>query len=240
MPAQAAAAEVLPKGRRNWHTGPLVSPTVYIETSVFKFSATQLPRLFPRQVVIDLGEIKTEMTVHDFRYVNPNSRIKNNDVLKAEASLLEQIASLVKAGRVNAVTNFETHIETWNLPKMDSASGKFYGARVKPIPAPFKYSRIIGGEYPQGEFLERLNHPRFLELQKLTGAYQGEKPRNQNQLMDAFQLWCAEHGNCEYFLTLDFKLIKMVEANKSIPVHTRLVRPSDLLKVFDSTGTGIK
>jgi predicted nucleic acid-binding protein len=55
-----------------------------------------------------------------------------------------------------------------------------------------------------------------------------------NQLLDAFHLWSAEAAGCDYFLTLDFKLIKMMnQAPSSTPV--RIVRPSELLIDFRTT-----
>ena len=117
---------------------------------------------------------------------------------------------------------------------MDSRTGKFYGAPVEQVEAPVKYGRvIIGGNQDAKEmqfnFLSRLNHKRFTELQKLTGAYQGPGKLNRNQLLDAFHIWCAEHNECEFFLTLDFKLIRIVTNNRSYNSTVKLVRPSELL-----------
>ena len=36
----------------------------------------------------------------------------------------------------------------------------------------------------QFEFLLGLHHERFMELQKLTGAHQGQRKANRNQLLD--------------------------------------------------------
>jgi hypothetical protein len=119
------------------------------------------------------------------------------------------------------------------LPNLDSETGEFYGAPRKIVEAPIKYGRVLfraHGDYKaeQFYFLRSVKHERFLELQRITGAYQGEDKVNRNQLLDAFHLWCAEHSGCIFFLSLDFKLAQVVRKSKSkfgIPI----VRPSELL-----------
>jgi hypothetical protein len=131
------------------------------------------------QTYYRLGGTKSEITVHNFRFVNPNEGIQNNPELRAEAASVEEVADHVKAGRLLAVSHFETIFEAWGLPKMDSAQGKFYGASVGEVEAPVKCDRLLfsagldSGEM-QHSFLSRIRHRRFLELQKATGAYQGK------------------------------------------------------------------
>ena len=164
----------------------------------------------------------------------PNDFIKNNPDLKSEADLLPRAAELGKAGAVEYVMSMETVVgESWNLPDMDSKSGRFYGAPIAIVDFPFEYGRIVGGvginrKDEQLRFFTSIKDKRFLELQKMTGAYQGKRPTNQNQLLDAFHLWCAELNGCEFFLTLDFTLIKVLKLAKKKSV-VRAVRPSELL-----------
>ena len=207
-------------------------PRVYLDTSVLKFSATQLPRLRPRNQKINWGGRVHEIAVHDSVCINPNSSIKNPD-LKAEAELLPKVAEAGKRGRVMCVIQTETLIESWGLPKMDSTTGRFYGAPYQTVEAPITYSRVVFGgpsdfRVLQFDFLAKLKSQRFVELQRVTGAYQGDRGLNRNQLLDAFHLWCAEHNRCDYFLTLDFKLIRMLRSRQS-SVRVRVVRPSELL-----------
>lgn len=97
---------------------------------------------------------------------------------------------------------------------MDSKSGHFYGARCESIRAPIPYDRVIADSSDMSDlqfnFLAGLKTRRFAEIQKMTGAYQGARPPNRNQLVDAFQLWCAEFDTCTHFLTLDFKLVALM------------------------------
>jgi hypothetical protein len=99
-----------------------------------------------------------------------------------------------------------------------------------------QYSRILyggseGWEEGQYRFLCSLDHPRFRQLQRITGAYQGAQSANRNQLLDAFHLWCAEHNGSDYFLTLDFKLARVIEKAKNKP-SVPAVRPSELLNAI--------
>src|SRR5207245_8030429 len=129
------------------------------------------------------------------KYVNRNERIKSEN-LKREASLIEPIADHVKSNRLIAVMDLETQFETWGLPNMDSMSGRFFGAPIGPAPPPVRRGRIIfcGGRDPdelQRRYLARIKHPRLLQLQKMTGGYQGHdicvwKKRKIIQSNDAF------------------------------------------------------
>ncbi len=209
---------------------------VYLDTTVLKFSATELPRFQPRETSINWGGKTFDVTVHDFIEVNPNDLIPNTE-LKAEADLLPRLADLGKLGVVEYIMCNETIWESWGLPNMDSKSGIFYGVPINTGQAPLEYGRIVvGGDTSprkrQYDFLCSIRHPRFLELQKMTGAYQGNQPLSHNQLLDTFHLWSAEHNDCEFFLTLDFKVIKVLglSPRKS---RAQAVRPSELISLLE-------
>ena len=202
------------------------SPKVYLDSTVLKFSATL-------EQTIDWGGRAHTVTVHDEGFLNPNDGITNNPNLKAEAELFPVIASLAREGRVSCVVESETELEVWGLPKMDSEDGPFYGAPVKRVDAPFEYGRVVfaageRAEEMQFEFLSSITHTRFLELQRITGAYQGPGKLQRNQLLDAYHIWCAEHNRCEYFLCLDFKLQKVIARSPKKP-FVSVVTPSELL-----------
>jgi len=80
----------------------------------------------------------------------------------------------------------------------------------------------------QFRFLSSLKNKKFIELQKLTGADQGTGKLNRNQLLDAFHLWCAEYNGCDYFLTFDFKLMRVVGKQKGRFLG-EVVKPSELI-----------
>jgi hypothetical protein len=208
---------------------------VYLDSNVYKFSATKVPGYRSREVTVNWGGHKQALTVHDAVTENPNDQI-NNPQLKAEADLLPEVAALGKSGLVTFQISVETNVEIGGLPKMFSLTGNFYGAPREMVQPPVKYGRVLyggseGWEEGQYRFLCTLDHPRFRQLQRITGAYQGAKPANRNQLLDAFHLWCAEHNGSDYFLTLDFKLASVIERSKKKP-SVPVVRPSELLNAI--------
>jgi hypothetical protein len=162
---------------------------VYIDANILKFSATSLLRFRPREVMVDWGGKRQPLTVHDPVTVNPNDGIANNPELRKEAELLAKVAALAASGIVDFLINIETQMEVWGLPNLDSETGSFYGAPHTLIAAPVQYGRIMFGgnddyKKEQFNFLRSLRHERFGELQRITGAYQGEtKSTETNSLM---------------------------------------------------------
>ena len=135
--------------------------------------------------------------------------------------------------------------ESSTLPWVRGA--QLYGVQIEWVEAPLEYSRILGRVVPSPpaarrndmkestvEFLRDVDYPRFLELQLACGAKQGATI-NENQLIDAFHVWCAEHAGAHFFLTLDFKLIRNVRTHRRSPPRVQLVRPSELLKALGAT-----
>jgi hypothetical protein len=211
-------------------------PRIFLDANVFKFSATQNLRFIPcnKKTYDDKGRV-TGVQLYTLGHINPNERLSNPE-LRKEADLLPDVALAVKRSELEAVTQLEADVETWGLPNMDSESGRFYGAPIRRVQAPIKYSRILFGwghfdsKQLRRDFLLHIRHPRFLELQRMTGAYQGKKPPNENQLLDAFHIWCAEYNECDFFLTLDLKLIRIVSEHPKRLSGLELVRPSELLE----------
>jgi hypothetical protein len=143
------------------------------------------------------------------------------------------VAAFAATEAASFATNVETKIELWGLPSLDSETGEFYGANVLSVDAPVRYGRIMfeaNSDYKEEQFrfLSSIKHNRFHELQRITGAYQGEGKLNRNQLLDAFHLWCAEHNECNFFLTLDFKLAKVIAKSTAKP-KVSVVKPSEVL-----------
>jgi len=208
-------------------------PRVYLDTNILKASATALRRYVPKERKVYLGPNNPEATVYDIGIVNPSASLMGE--IKTEAELLPTLAEFGKQGTVRYFIHTETVFESWGLPKMrGNTTGRFYGAPIESAASPVQYSRVMIGYYTQDpkemqfDFLSGLNYKRFNELQRMTGAYQGPGKLDQNQLLDAFNIWCAEHNGCDFFLTLDFKLIRVVESSHKQTI--RLVKPSKLLK----------
>ena len=204
---------------------------VFFDTNILKFSATELRRLVPKEVEpIQWGDILIDSPVYDIVTINPNENIKN-EKLRKEADLLPHISDLAKNDRIKLVTHHETLLESWGIPNMDSLSGKFYNAPYDLIEAPIGYSRAIIGygidaDKEQLNFISSIKDKRFIEIQKATGAYQGKGKYSRNQLLDAWHIWCAEHNQCNYFLSMDFKLIRMISNNKRWESTLKIAPPS--------------
>lgn len=211
-----------------------VTALVFVDTNVLKFAATELVRLRARRDKVQWGPLLVDLIVHDAVAVNPNDRIPNAE-LRTEADLLPSVAACGKTGLVEFVHTVEALYESWGLPSMDSETGAFYGANIRLLQnVPFSYGRVmsgfgVDGEAEQLRFISSIGSPRFFELQRACGAFQGrDKPLNKNQLLDAFHIWCAELAGCSYFLTLDFKLQRTLSLS-AVEKKVNLVRPTELL-----------
>jgi hypothetical protein len=194
---------------------------VYLDTNVYKFSATRLPRLRVEMREVNWGGRRQVLPLHVPVILDPNERIDETSVLRAELDLLPEVAGLAQRGLATFLISFETQVELSGIPNLDSQTGYFYGAPHTTVQPPVCYSRILygGPEDPleaQYRFLKALDHDRFLELRRICGAQQG-KEVNRNQLLDAFHLWCAEYHDCEYCLSLDFKLARMTANARKKP-----------------------
>ena len=134
-----------------------MSPTVFLDTNVFKFSATSLRRYVGRQQTTQWGPLQVDSVVYTQELLNPNDRILNAE-LKAEADLLPAVAELGLQGRAHFVISDEAKYEQWGLPGLDSVTGLFFGASVGMVDAPITYARVMGGLGIDG----RLEQLRFL------------------------------------------------------------------------------
>lgn len=205
---------------------------IYVDTSAVKFSVARRTVYRPRWQTINWGGTDFTAEVFDRVELDVLSNVDNKE-LKSEAKFLRLIADAERTGKVRLFMGSETNLEVMGLPKLDSIDGYFFGADIKFAPAPVRYGRVIMGvglgsaKDLQYEFLRSLKHARFIQLQKMTGAYQGKLPPNRNQLLDAFHLWCAEYNECAYFLTLDFSLQKVVKRSKG-ELRTLVSRPSEV------------
>lgn len=208
---------------------------VFIDTNILKFSAVKKHVYRPRKDTINWGGIEQMIEVHELYTTNDLHNIKN-ETQKRDAVLLGMLAYAGISGRLSFHIHREVDLETWGLPGMASASGRFFGCPIHEVSDPVSpQSRIIVGglkkpkEYVL-DFLCGIRHPRFVEITKMTGAYQGsQKPLNLNQARDAYHIWCAECADMKYFLTMDYKLKKVAERSKiSTPVI--ITTPDQLLR----------
>jgi hypothetical protein len=80
----------------------------------------------------------------------------------------------------------------------------------------------------QRAFLRSITHPRFMELRTAVGAVE-TAGHFDNQLADAYHVWCAEEAGARYFLTTDYKIGKSI-AHHYFHTTVDVVTPSELLR----------
>lgn len=213
-------------------TKPVAS--VFVDTNIFKFSAVKKHVYRPAKHTVNWGHTTFETVVHEPYTINEINKIKN-DGQRRDALLLSMLAYAGISNWLSFHIHSEVNLETWGLPGMASASGHFFGCPVDwvsdPVPRPSR--TILGGDkkFKQHslDFVSSINHPRYKELSKLTGAFQGnDKPLNLNQALDAYHIWCAEIAQIDYFLTMDYKLKKVVGLSK-IKTSVTIATPEQLL-----------
>lgn len=205
--------------------------TVFLDTSVLKASAdTRLVfRAEPQKVFWWDREI--EVNIHRPIYVNQNVKfLKQGNRERFEDTLsLRYVAALAKEQKIALLSHPEVTWELMGLPRSNGRGPRFYGAPIHKIKGPIQYERTLvdftGHDY-QLKFLTEFKHPRFLELQRVCGAFQGhDRPRHRNQLIDAFHLLCAESAGANYFLTLDNKLIRTLANQKTQKTNVICITP---------------
>lgn len=210
--------------------------TVFIDTNILKFSAVKKHVYRAKKTTVNWGGTEFETEYHEPHTVNDLHKIKN-EVQKRDALFLGMLAYAGISEWLNFYIHREVDLETWGLPGMASPSGRFFGCTIHEVPDPVAPQPriIVGGNKKFKEhildFVCSIKHPRFVELTKMTGAYQGaSKPLNLNQALDAYHIWCAESAKMDYFLTMDYKLQKVVGRSK-VETSVKVVTPDQLLRL---------
>jgi hypothetical protein len=211
------------------------APKVFLDTSVMKDAATRVFRGFKRSHTAVLGDTSVTVPVVQYRIV-PVLR-RPSDPLLRDAAMLPLIAMLAKRGRIELLWHEAAMVEFWRQPNRDSIDGQFYGAPITWVRSPNAgggISALTPGLSWRERMLQNLRSrkdPRFLELQVAAGVKEGSK-KIDNQLLDAWHLWCAELAGATYFLTADRKLIKHVRQHRRHPPLVIVVTPRELIKAL--------
>jgi hypothetical protein len=215
-----------------------VPPVVFLDTTALKFASERLIRGRVRATTANWGGQKVQIDVTQFVEHYPNAGVDGR--LARELERLAFIAHLARKSRVRLTTHFEALWEYFGLPKIDDPRGRFYGAPIENAPNPFEYGRTVASGLMrrvdfQFDFLKGISNARFRQLTVAVGANPKSK-RYKNQLLDAFLLLCAESANANYFLTLDFKLMRHVAGHRTWPPRVTLVTPRELVNALSRSG----
>lgn len=209
--------------------------SVFIDTNILKFSAIKHHVYRRRTETINWGGGVNPASYYE-PYTTNDLNLLQNKTQKRDALFLGVLAYAGISGRLKFHTHREVDIETWGLPGMFTASGRFFGCPVHEVGDPIlPRARILfGGQKTFKEhkldFLGGIQNPRFTELTKMTGAYQGpRKPLNLNQAIDAYLIWCAECAGMNYFLTMDYKLQRVAQRSK-VKTSVAIKTPDQLLR----------
>lgn len=214
-------------------------PHIFLDTTALKYAVDERLVLAPEETIVHWGNHEVRSVVYKPQFQFPNGKLLQDGNVRQfrETLLLPCLASFAKKEFIKFLCHPEVECELLWLPRTADPRGRFYGAPIERASDPFPYRRILvdasGKIDHQYEFLARIKERRFLELQRATGAFQGnDRPFNRNQLLDAWHLYCAEHVRADFFLTLDIRLQRVTRTSKRYAPRVEIVTPEALVRTL--------
>lgn len=208
-------------------------PRVFLDTNILKLAVDERAvwRSCPKTVTWGPILVTADVAEPGLQYPNQKLVLK----MQQQARCLPKIAALAKAGTVALWVQDEVLMEFMGLPRIRGTKGLFYKAPLQRIPAPHEYSRIVASGCNSARdlqvgFVRGIQSKRLSELARACGVHNGGKHAD-NQMIDAFHLWCAESAGADYFLTCDMRLINALRRSRLAPAAPELVTPTELLAV---------
>ena len=185
-----------------------------------------------RRVFVDTSPI---------RHSVPGADRRARGELKCEIQLLPRIAALAKAGRFNLLWHSEAFAESLGQIRLGDPRPVLLDAGAQMVASPIVFSRtltppsLLDSDWKRWQVrcLKGIKHRRYLELQRALGASDPAAKNADNQLIDAFYVWCADAAGASHLLTTDFRLCNMARRTKT-DLGVRVVRPSELLNEIES------
>jgi len=212
------------------------NPHIFLDTNIFKFAARIKKVRVPHREQIEWGDIVEDIDVYRPYVHNSIYRIRDKKQ-RLDASYIPMLAFSGLQGHGMFWTHKEVDMETWGIPGMNNIHGLFYNCPINKLPSPEgERCRIIAGGNKKFDehtldYLSNIEDKRYKEICKFTGGFQGKgKPMNRNQALDAYHLWCAEYSQMDYFVTMDYKLIKIIINNKKADLELKIVNPKNLFQ----------
>ncbi len=204
----------------------------FLDTTVVRNSQQVRTEWYENPKSVTWGDREFTVPLIESRERIPSEKFKRDGNLKAfrDAKRIRYIEKLASLGLIRLVCDFELHWEFISRRKMNKGIPSIVKYLEK-VHSPIVYGRTVVSAFSredhQFEFLKNLKHPRYDEWKKAANVVASSK-KEKNQLLDAFSLWTAEHNWCDYFVTMDYKLIEFVKAS-SIKTNLNLVRPTQLV-----------
>jgi len=211
---------------------------VFVDTSIVRFSETERQHWIVENQSVQWGPTTVASPVHQPVSEFPLEKLNHEQSQKAyrDALLIPKIDDLAKDGLISLCWHKETQWEYLRKRTVGSAKPSIID-RIGNANCQIYYGRLITSPFKnedeQLSFLQRLNHSEFEKWKKIVGGAKLGAPGERSQLMDAWNLWSADHNHCDYFLTMDYKLIKSVASRKHSST-LRLVSPSIFLAEFQT------
>jgi hypothetical protein len=210
---------------------------IFVDTSIARFADRKREVWLKQKETIRWGKGLQEVEIARPHTFYPLEKLNNEQDAHtyADALLIEKVEDLARAKLITLCWHFETHWEfirnkTLGIPApaildlIEKANCPIYYGR--PLTSPFHDNTD-----EQLEFLRRLKLSEYEKWKKLVGGAEPNTKRERNQLMDAWHLWSADHNHCEYFLTMDYTLIRSVGSRKN-DSKLRVVAPTQFLDEF--------
>jgi hypothetical protein len=203
---------------------------VFLDTTLLKAAKDSDIVFVPRQQSVRWGATQVDVVVHDMAFANQNvAYLRNNRDAFNNRLHNRFVARFAKDGHNELLLSEEVLFEAMGLPRVDFS---FYGAPRTVVGSPVPHGGLVLDASRNDylfDALRSIESRRFRELQKLTGAFQGNSNSpNRNQLLDAFHLWCAECAGADYFLTHDTKLVDVWSRSS----YARSCRPIDTVPLI--------
>lgn len=153
---------------------------------------------------------------------------------------LEQIADMARDGALTPYDSDESIFESLylRLPALrGSQFDLFRGVKRRVARGPSRRTYTIEGSFSKEQarfskgqhnrdrkqFLENIQHPRFLEMKKRTGG---------SHLADLYLVWTAEENSLDYFITLDTTFLRAVTLPKPLDTSVKLCTPMQFVQQF--------
>jgi hypothetical protein len=209
---------------------------VFVDTSIVRYADQERTHLVKQPETFRWGgtlvtaPIVRQVTEHPLEKLNTPQHQHTYE----DAKLIPVIDDLAKHGLITLLWHMETMLEYQRNRPFPGPPVPDFIERIQLANCPIYYARMIVSPFEktdeQLKFLRALKHLGFDEWKRIVGVV-ADSNNERNQLMDAWHLWSADHNHCEYFLTMDSKLIRSV-ASRRRKSQLRLVTPSQFLAEF--------